>query len=631
MKICLRVCIAVLAASLAGCAGHQAYTEGRELIDQGRLAEGFAKMEEAIRLEPEKLEYRTYLARERAIAASRLIASAETERRQEHFDKAETVYRAVLAADPGNDRAVAGLAALDRERRYAGIFRRTEELVERGAWQEARELLRPVLAEEPRQRRARELQERIAAIESRERPAQPPVPKAYATPVTVSFRDAPLRAVLDTLSRASGVNFYLDKDVRADLRVSVTGRDTTLEELLRALLATNQLDQRVLNDSTVLVYPNTPAKQREYLNLMVRSFYLARADAKQVAQTLRAILKVRDLSVNEKLNLIIMRDSPQMVKLAERLIALEDIAESEVTLEVEVMEVKRSRLATIGVQWPDRLDLSVPSSTPSGSFTLRDLRALNSGGVNAALSDLIVNLHQQDTDANLLANPLIRVRNREKARIMIGDKVPVVTTTASATGFVGENVTYLDVGLKLEVEPVIDREDDVAIKVNLEVSSIVNQVQTNSGTIAYQIGSRNAQTLLQLHDGETQVLAGLINDSDRRTATKVPGLGDLPVLGRLFSSHDTDGEKTEIVLSITPHLVRNNRRPPYSETEFQAGTDASPGGGASMQGGSQLPLPERPRPSIPQPPAPSEPAPAEPPPPPASTGAAQPPRSAHLS
>jgi general secretion pathway protein D len=631
MKICLRVCIAVLAASLAGCAGHQAYTEGRELIDQGRLAEGFAKMEEAIRLEPEKLEYRTYLARERAIAASRLIASAETERRQEHFDKAETVYRAVLAADPGNDRAVAGLAALDRERRYAGIFRRTEELVERGAWQEARELLRPVLAEEPRQRRARELQERIAAIESRERPAQPQLPKAYATPVTVSFRDAPLRAVLDTLSRASGVNFYLDKDVRADLRVSVTGRDTTLEELLRALLATNQLDQRVLNDSTVLVYPNTPAKQREYLNLMVRSFYLARADAKQVAQTLRAILKVRDLSVNEKLNLIIMRDSPQMVKLAERLIALEDIAESEVTLEVEVMEVKRSRLATIGVQWPDRLDLSVPSSTPSGSFTLRNLRALNSGNVNAALSDLIVNLHQQDTDANLLANPLIRVRNREKARIMIGDKVPVVTTTASATGFVGENVTYLDVGLKLEVEPVIDREDDVAIKVNLEVSSIVNQVQTNSGTIAYQIGSRNAQTLLQLHDGETQVLAGLINDSDRRTATKVPGLGDLPVLGRLFSSHDTDGEKTEIVLSITPHLVRNNRRPPYSETEFQAGTDASPGGGASMQGGSQLPLPERPRPSIPQPPAPSEPAPAEPPPPPASTGAAQPPRSAHLS
>jgi general secretion pathway protein D len=152
----------------------------------------------------------------------------------------------------------------------------------------------------------------------------------------------------------------------------------------------------------------------------------------------------------------------------------------------------------------------------------------------------------------------------------------------------------------------------------------VSQVQTGSGTIAYQIGSRNAQTLLQLHDGETQVLAGLINDNDRRTATKVPGLGDLPVLGRLFSSHDNDAEKTEIVLSITPHLVRNSRRPPYSETEFQAGTETSPGG-ASMQGGSQLPLPERPRAPTPPPaePAPAEPAPAEPPAPPAGTGAVE--------
>src|SRR5262249_28572777 len=159
-------------------------------------------------------------------------------------------------------------------------------------------------------------------MEAQERPAEPRPPKAYAAPVTVSFRDAPLRSVLDTLARASGVNFYIDKDVRPDLRVSVSGRNTTLEEVMRALLATNQLDQRVLNDTTVLVYPNTPAKQREYLALVVRSFYLARADAKQVAQTLRTVLKVRDLSINEKLNLIIVRDSAAMVRLAERLIAL---------------------------------------------------------------------------------------------------------------------------------------------------------------------------------------------------------------------------------------------------------------------------------------------------------------------
>ncbi len=589
---------------LAGCAGHQAYDQGRELIRQGRIAEGFAKVDEAIRLEPQRIEYRTYLARERAIAVPRLVAAAERARGQERAADAESLYRAALAIDPDSESARSGLAALRAERAHAETLKRVEELLERNAWQEAAAALRPVLAESPRLRRARELQERIALFEARERPVETPLPKAYATPVTVSFRDVPLRSVLDTLSRAAGINFYLDKDLRADLRVSVSSRDSTLEEVLRALLATNQLDQRVMNDSTVLIYPNTPAKQREYLSLVVRSFYLSRADAKQVAQTLRAILKVRDLSINEKLNLIILRDSPQMVRLAERLIALEDMPESEVTLEIEVLEVKRSRLLNLGIRWPDRLALSAPTGTAGAPFTLRDLRNLTPGGVNASIADLIVNLHQEDTDSNLLANPLIRVRNREKAKVMIGDKVPVVTTTASATGFVGETVTYLDVGLKVEVEPQIDREDEVAIKINLEVSSIVKQVQTSSGTLAYQIGSRNAQTVLQLRDGETQVLAGLISDEDRRTATRVPGFSDLPLLGRLFANHDNDNEKTEIVLSITPRIVRNLRRPQYTATEFQAGTEVSPGGGGALQGA--VPLPTRLQPPIPAPPEPSQ-------------------------
>jgi len=161
-----------------------------------------------------------------------------------------------------------------------------------------------------------------------------------------------------------------------------------------------------------------------------------------------------------------------------------------------------------------------------------------------------------------------------------------------------------DVGLKVEVEPQIDREDEVAIKINLEVSSIVKQVQTSSGTLAYQIGSRNAQTVLQLRDGETQVLAGLISDEDRRTATRVPGFSDLPLLGRLFANHDNDNEKTEIVLSITPRIVRNLRRPQYTATEFQAGTEVSPGGGGALQGA--VPLPTRLQPPIPAPPEPSQ-------------------------
>jgi general secretion pathway protein D len=190
----------------------------------------------------------------------------------------------------------------------------------------------------------------------------------------------------------------------------------------------------------------------------------------------------------------------------------------------------------------------------------------------------LFSLKQQDGAASVLANPRIRVKNKEKARVHIGDRVPVITTTAAASGgFVSESVTYLDVGLKLEVEPLISLDDEVGIKVGLEVSNIVREVKSTSNTLTYQIGTRNAATNLRLRDGETQVLAGLISNDERRSADKVPGLGDLPVAGRLFSSTLDNNTRTEIVLLITPRLVRTLARPDAASVEFAAGTESSTG------------------------------------------------------
>ncbi|TMH87633.1 MAG: type II and III secretion system protein, partial [Betaproteobacteria bacterium] len=177
----------------------------------------------------------------------------------------------------------------------------------------------------------------------------------------------------------------------------------------------------------------------------------------------------------------------------------------------------------------------VGAAGTAGTVTLREWHDHKSDLVRLTFTDplFLFSLHQQDGRTNVLANPRIRVKNKEKARIHIGDRVPVITTTAAATGgFVSESVTYLDVGLKLEVEPQIYLEDEVGIKVGLEVSSIVNSIKSTSGTLTYQIGTRNATTNLRLHDGETQVLAGLISDADTRNAESVPGLGDLPIAGR---------------------------------------------------------------------------------------------------
>ena len=192
---------------------------------------------------------------------------------------------------------------------------------------------------------------------------------------------------------------------------------------------------------------------------------------------------------------------------------------------------------------------------------------------------IIVNLQHQDGDTNLLANPRIRVKNREKAKIHIGDKLPVITTTSTANVGISDSVTYLDIGLKLDVEPTIFLEDEVGIKVGLEVSNIVQQITSANGTLTYRLGTRNTATSLRLKNGETQVLAGLLQDEDRSTADKVPGLGSLPVIGKLFGSRRDEHNKTEIILLITPYVMRNIDRPNATVLEFPSGTDSTIGGG----------------------------------------------------
>jgi general secretion pathway protein D len=442
----------------------------------------------------------------------------------------------------------------------------------------------------------------------------------------------PVRTVFDVLGRAANLNFLFDKDTRTDQKTTIVVRDAQVDDVIRLILATNQLEEKVLNETTALVYPNTPQKLREYQDLVVKTFYLTNADVKQTANLIRTILKTRDIFIDEKLNMLVMKDTPNAVRLAEKLVAAQDLAEPEVMLEVEVLEVGVNRLLNLGLQYPTSVAWSLvgggtttttnPGDTTGtgsttttttgtpGVFSLTEWLNRNSDMVRIAVSDplFVLNLQKQDSDTNLLANPRIRVKNREKAKILIGERVPVLTTTAAATGgFVSQSVSYLDVGLKLEVEPLIYLDDDIGIKLGLEVSNITNTITTTGGTVTYQIGTRDTNTVLRLHDGETQILAGLINDEDRTTANKVPGLGDMPVLGRLFSNHNTTNTRTEIVLLITPRLIRNLVRPDASVIEFAAGTEASAGGGP-LGGVSIAPPPFVPAPAAftpPPQPAPS--------------------------
>lgn len=584
---------------LAGCAAQTAYREGRELASTGNPAEALGKFEEASRLESGSAQYRIAalqtregLVFESLAAAQRALAAQDSVAARQAFDRA-------LFFQPNNSRALEGLRSLESDVRHEKWLEKAQSAVAQRDSQTAQTWARMVIAENPKNRKGLAILQDID-IKGERAITVNVLADAYRKPITIEFKDAPLRTVFEVISRTSGLNFLFDKDVRTDQKTSIFLKNSSIEAAVNLTLLTNQLEQRVLDANTVLIYPNTQAKQKDYQPLTIKSFYLANGEAKNVANTIKTILKSRDVVVDEKLNLIILRDSPEAVRLAEKLVALHDVQEPEVMLEVEVLEVKRTRLLDLGIRWPDQLSLS-PLAAGTGALTVSDLRRLNGDNIGVTVGNTLINIKKQDTDANILANPRIRVRNREKAKILIGERVPNISSTATSTGFVSESVNYVDVGLKLDVEPTIYLDGEVTIKVALEVSNVINQLSTKSGSVAYQIGTRTAQTVLRLKDGENQVLAGLINDEDRRSAYKVPGLGEIPIIGRLFGSQADDSSKTEIVLSITPRILRNVQRPSAAILEFDSGTETSLGNRPTGSSISNAPTPVNAPPTLPRP------------------------------
>jgi general secretion pathway protein D len=583
----------VVAAVLAACTTvPPGVNEGKQAIGEGRIDEGLAQLEQAARANPKSAEARNAYVTQREAIVGAYVREGDVLRAYGDLDAAEAVYQRVLKLDPGAVLAQGGLDAVARERRHLARVREAEEALKAGDLAAAEQHARAVLAENSSQRGARSVMKAVSERRIQAEAAAPMLKGALTRPISLEFRDAPIRSVFEVISRTAGINFVFDRDVRQDLRTTIFVRNTMLEDVVKLLLVTNQLERKVINENSILVYPNTPAKQKEYQETVVRSFYLANAEAKQTAAMIRALVKTRDLFIDEKLNLVVMKDTADAVRLAEQLVATQDLGEPEVMLDVEVLEVASSVVQDFGLRYPDRINYGIlgvgteQNVSISGNVTtitaesnqppaFTELKPRN-WQYFVANPAFILNLRKLDGTTNLLANPRIRVKNRDKAKVHIGEKVPVITTTSTANVGVSSSVSYLETGLKLDVEPNIYLEDEVAIKVQLEVSNILEQINV-SGTISYRLGTRNAATTLRLKDGETQVLAGLINDEDRRAANKVPYIGDLPVLGRLFRSDSDQRTKTEIVLLMTPRVVRNIARPETVAAQFPSGTEASPG------------------------------------------------------
>ncbi|RQQ47273.1 secretin N-terminal domain-containing protein [Burkholderia stagnalis] len=482
----------------------------------------------------------------------------------------------VLAEDPGNLKASQALEQVKRHRQMAVDLARAQRIGGEKP-QEALEIARRILAEQPNHAEAKRLRDTLLRQSQASRAARPQLSDALRKPVSLNFKQQPLANIFDVISRVSGVNFVFDRDVDTSQAATLFAERTTAEDAINLLLRTNQLEKKVLDQHTLLVYPSQPDKARNYTEFAIRTFFLSHADAKSVMAALRQMIKPKDVYVDERVNAVVMRDTPETIQVAERVVMGLDIPQSEVTLDVQVLEVNMNDSLDLGVQYPGKVQFGALGAAEGGALTLGDLLRLNRDRVGVSSESgglaLAIDMLQKQGKTRTLANPKIRVRNMEKANIKIGERVPIVTTT-NANGVVTESVSYQDVGLMLKVEPRISLNEEVSVKVNMEVSSILSKETTKTGLVAYSLGTRNAETLMTAKNGETQILAGLVKRNETDSIAGLPGASGLPVIGRLFGSNGRSNERSEIVLLITPHIERNLDLPTSAVTTFLSGTES---------------------------------------------------------
>ncbi len=568
-----------MAALLSSCAAARVATEADGLAARGAWDEAAAKYKELYVKEPESAEYRMKFLRARSEAGRMHFAEANSYLEAGDYEKALIELQSALLFDPGLDKASASLRKVRRLMDSLYYYGKAVELLDRGEERQALAALKKSASLNPENRAALAELERLKGrarltMDGRE------LDLKSTEPITVEFRDADLKKVFDAIARLSGINFVFDSDV-GDVKTTVTLRGASFEQALDLILATNSLARKVASENTIIIYPASPEKAAQYEETVVRVFYLSNSDAKKTVNLLRGMIREKEIHAHEELNAVVVRASPDAVALAARIIEATDLAEAELMLEVSVMEINRNKASNLGIDLsPDSITAAAPLT--DGSIALGTLSHLSSDDLLIGLPTAVFNIKKEDLDANMLANPRIRVKNNAKARIHIGDRVPVVTVTVNQ-GISTETIQYQDVGLKLMVEASVRQADEIDLKLGLEVSSLGAKTTTATGGIVYQIGTRNTETVLRLHDGETQVIGGLISDEERTSTAKIPLLGEIPVVGRLFASEDNSKVKTEILLSITPHIIRRLELPDDRQG-FRSGRADYPSAGHDWTG-----------------------------------------------
>jgi general secretion pathway protein D len=580
-------------AFFAGCAYFNSpdVKRGDQQLSVGNWEEASLAYRQALKDDPfnPTLQSKYIMARERAAASYEERGRAYLKERQP--DLAMEQFKRALTIEPSSAEHQSGLLEALRLKDARGQNREADRLAQLGRIDEAMDVYAKAAELDPSFKEPLDsiskLTEEQQALNRDDRRKQP---------VTLRFRNAGLREVLEGIGKAGGINLIFDKDVRND-PVTIGIQDTPFDDAFNLILNSNSLFAHTVSPGVMIVSPNTKQKQEQYQDLMIRTFYLSNAKAKDMLVLLKSMLDSKRMHANEQLNTIVIRDQPEKLEMAEKIILANDRLDSEVLFDVEILEVDRTVDQTYGLTYPKQIAGAVVPPGFSGTiagelgkqFTLRQLTSL---GQDSYLFKLPTNMQldffKQIADAKTLAAPKVRVVNNKKAEINIGDKQPILLSTTNvlpgqaATGAVPTTSTvtsieFRDTGVKLTVEPSIHLGNELTLKMKIEVIRLGEQVllQANPPITQFKFGNRSAETMLNIRDGETIVLGGLIQEEDRKTRTTIPWIGDLPFIGNLLSSFVTKRVTTEVILTITPHIIQGMTPPGLSKQVFWSGTDST--------------------------------------------------------
>ena len=518
-------------------------------------------------------------------ATAGALKTARAAEQAQDYDRAVVEYRKILRTHPGDQEARISLERVrlraaqshaSRGRQLAGNGRYDEAVVE---YQLASELNPTDTIVEAALRDVRQKlrtkvpvdhdgRTELQALIDRTRDIAAPgleLPQTAKLPASLVFGNgSTARAVFTAIARFADIGLVFDPTFR-DQPLTIDLRNASLNDALESVTGSTHTFYRVTAPRTITIVPDTPAKRREYEEAIVRTFYLSNADLKEVIDLLRVVIDIRQISSISATNAISIKDTPERVAAAAKLIAAIDKARPEVVIDVELLEVDRTLLREYGLQVASPSTAGAPTGITGSADVNRDnLTLQNLGSLTAAdvfmsgVPAIYYKLLKNDTATRMLASPELRTSEGITATAKFGDRVPVPVTTFAPIAAGGINTqpitsyVYENIGVNIDITPRTHHDDDVTLGLKVSLSSISGTGFAGLPTF----GNREISTTIRLRDGETNMLAGLIRDNERTVLSGIPGLSDLPIVGRLFASNHREADQTDIILTLTPHIVR---------------------------------------------------------------------------